>query len=297
MEENEIDWQQFKCRCSSIHMILANSQSNPCLTEKMLSELSSLEAKEVLTTKEELKLAELLVRKDNGSKLVLSDTCIGYLMEEYAWKTEGMTRITKGLMDVPQLEKGKAVEADSLKLLSIVDGIEYKANIDKEGKRERVYNDFLSGEVDAYVGDSIMTATILPDIKSVWDYPTFLCKMFEPLSRANDLQVKGYMDISGAREGLIANCLVNMPEDVVFKQKWKLLNMMNVATDESPEFLEVWEILERSMKFDKIPVHKRVHKKAVNPMTNEQKSILYDRVKVCRDYLSNFHETYNNLNL
>lgn len=297
METEEIDWQQFKCRCSSIHMVLANNQSNPCLTEKMIPELADLEAKEVLTPKQELRLAELLIRKENGSKLVLSDTCISYLMEEYAWRTQKMTRITKGLMDVPQLQKGTIVEADSLKLLTMVDGIEYKANIGKDGKRERVYNEYLSGEVDAYVGESIMTAKVLPDIKSVWDYPTFLCKMFEPLSKANDWQVKGYMDISGAEIGMIANCLVNMPEEVIMSQKWKLLRMMNVATDESPEFLEVWNVLEHSMNFDSIPIHQRVHKKGVEPMNNEQRQILYDRVKVCRDYLSDFHEKYSNLNL
>lgn len=295
--EQEINWQDFKCRCSSIHMILANSQSNPCITEKQLVELSDLEAKQSLTVKQKERVVELLERKDNGSKIVLSDTCISYLMEEYSWKTQKMTRITKTLMDVPQLQKGRIVESDSLKLLSIVDGVDYKPNVGKDGKRERIYNEYLSGEVDAYVGDTIMSASIIPDVKSVWDYPTFLCRMFEPLTKANDLQVKGYMDITGAGEGLIANCLVNMPDEVILKQKWKLLGMMNVATDENPEFLEVWDILEHSMNFDSIPVHKRVYKKQIEPMSNEQREKLYDRVKFCRDYLSSFHERYSGLNL
>lgn len=297
MNTEQINWSEFKCRCSAIHMILANSRSNPCLTEKQITELAELRLKSDLTDKQAARLAELLVRLENGSKIILSDTAITYLMEEYAWKTQKMVRVTKELMDVPQMQKGTLVEPDSLRLLSIVDGIEYKPNRDAEGKRERVCNDFLSGEVDAYVGESIMTATKIPDVKSIWDYPTFLCKIHEPLTKANDLQVKGYLDITGAREGEIANCLINTPEHIVNGQKWKLLNKLNVATEENTEFKEKWAILERSMYFDKIPVHQRVFKKAVEPMTEEEITILYDRVKVCREWLYNFDEQYKNLNL
>lgn len=295
--KTEYDWQNFKCRCSSIHMILANSQSNPILSEKMAKELSDLEAKPDLTEKNKERLAELLVRKENGGKIVLSDTAISYLMEEYAWRTQQMVRVTKELMDVPQMQKGTLVEPVSLKLLSLVDGVEYKPNRDENGKRERVQNDYLSGEVDAYIGESIMTATKIPDIKSVWDYPTFLCKIHEPITKANDLQVKGYLDITGATEGEIANCLVNTPEHIISGQKFKLLSKLNVATEESPEFKEKWEIIERSMYFDKIPVHQRVFKRPIEPMTEEQKTNLYDRVKICRDWLFSFDETFSILNL
>lgn len=260
-------------------------------------ELADLEEKQFLTPKQSERLAELLVKKKNGSKVVLSDTAITYLMEEYAWKTQKMIRVTRELMDVPQMQKGTLVEPDSLKLLSIVDGVEYNPNRDENGNRERVWNDYLTGEVDAYVGKSIMTATKIPDIKSIWDYPTFLCKIHEPLLKPNDLQIKGYLDITGATEGEIANCLINTPEHIVNGQKWKLLNKLNVATEESPEFKEKWAMLERSMCFDKIPVHQRVFKKPVEPMTNEQRIMLYDRVRVCREWLYNFDEMYKELNI
>lgn len=294
---SEVNWSEFKCRCSAIHMILANSKSNPCLTEKMMVELSELEARDTLTPKQSERWAELLVKKANGSKIILSDTAISYLMEEYSWKTQGMVRVTKELVDIPQMQKGTLVEPDSLRLLSLVDGVTYNPNRDENGKRERVNNEFLSGEVDAYVGESIMTATRIPDIKSIWDYPTFLCKIHEDLTKGNDLQVKGYLDITGAREGEIANCLINTPEHIINGLKWKLLNKTDGATEENPEFKEKWSILERSMYFDSIPVHQRVFRKSVEPMTKEQQTILYDRVKVCREWLYNFDEQYSNLNL
>lgn len=292
-----IDWDDFKVRCSCISSVLAESRSNPCLTEKQAAELSELEAKDKLTDKQKERVAELLVKKENSTKVILSDTCIAYLLDEYAWRTEGMVRVTKELMDVPQMQKGIFVEPDSLKLLSAVDDEAYVENRNADGERQRVFNDFLSGEVDAFAGESIMQATKIPDIKSIWDFPTFLCKIKAPLTLANDWQIKGYMDITGAPEGFIANCLVNTPDHVVEKQRWKLLNKLNVATDEAPEFKEKWALLERSMRFNHIPVHKRVFKKEVAPMSAFERQALYDRVKVCREWLAAFHEQFENINL
>jgi hypothetical protein len=295
-ETKGVDWDLFKGRCSQIHAIQSNSRSNPILTELQAKELDELEKKDSLTEKQQIKMAELLVKKANGSKVILSDTCIMYLMDEFAWKKERMVRVTKELMDIPQMQKGTIVEPESISLLSLVDGIEYKPNIDEYGARERIYNDYLSGEVDAYAGETIKTATILPDVKSIWDYPTFLCKIHEPLTTANDWQVKGYMDISGAGEGFIANCLINTPEYLFQGLRWKLLNKLNVISEESPEFIQKWAILEHSMKFDHIPMHKRVFKKPVTPMTAPEKQFLYDRVKICREWLWKFDEQYENLN-
>ena len=181
-------------------------------------------------------------------------------------------------------------------LLNKVDGLFYTPNEDAEGKRERIYNDYLSGEVDAYVGDSIMTATIIPDVKSLWDYPTYLCKIHEPLTLANDWQLKGYGDISGASNLFVANCLIDTPEHIIENMKFKLLHKLNVATEEAPEFKAKWSIIEHSMRFSRIPEHKRVFKKPVEPMSDEQRKLLYDRVKVCRDFLNTFHETYQQIN-
>lgn len=292
----DINFDDFKVRCSAISCVLSNSRSNPCLTEKQSVRLEELEMKGSLSEKMMIEYTELLVKKENSTKVILSDTCISYLMEEYAWKTQKMVRVTKELMDIPQMQKGTLVEADSLILLSIVDGVIYSPNIDENGKRERVYNEYLSGEVDAYVGESIMTATKIPDVKSLWDYPTFLCKIHEPLLPANDWQVKGYMDITGAQEGEIANCLIDTPEHLTQGLKWKLLNKLNVATEEAPEFKEKWAILERSMRFSHIPHAQRVFKKKVQPMSAFEKQFLYDRIKVCREWLNNFHKTYQSLN-
>lgn len=289
----QINFDDFKCRCSSIGNMLAESSENPCITEKQTETLKFLESKPSLTENQQKEMARLLVLKSNVGKIILGATCITYLLEEYAWRTEGMVRVTKELIDVPQMQKGTIVEPQSLLLLSQYDGVEYKANRAENGERERIYNDYLSGEVDAYVGEAIMGAKKIPDIKSAWDYPTYLCKIKDKVTSLNDWQVKGYLDISGAPEGFIANCLVDADEGTLFETKMKLLRKTPQAvTEESPIFLKRWEIIERSMKFSHMPVYKRVHKKPVECMTDFQRQQVYDRVKICREWLNNFHEEY-----
>lgn len=298
------DANKFKARCSAIHSVMANSRSNPQLTEKQAIRLSELESKEVLTAKMTEEMADLLVKKENGNKICLSDTCIAYLMDEYAWATQGMVRVTKELMDVPQMGKGEIVEQDSLDLLCEVDGVVYKEHKDKDGNRPRIFNDFISGEIDAYIGNSAMEAETLPDVKSIWDYPTFLCKIHDGLTVANEWQLKGYGLITGAKNLFVANCLITTPEryryDTYERLKFKLKKQLNPVTDETPEFVsaleESWEILEKSMIFDHIPAHQRVFKKTVEPASPIQEQMLYDRVKVCREWMNNFHEQYQKLN-
>jgi hypothetical protein len=286
----------FKCRCSSIHAMMADSRENPAITEKQTIVLSQLEAKPSLTEPQKKEMARLQVLKANAGKIILGQTCITYLLEEYAWRTQGMVRVTKELVDVPQMQKGTIVEPESLLLLSQYDEVEYKANCDENGERKRVCNDYLSGEVDAYVGSSIIGAEKIPDIKSSWDYPTFLCKIKEKITPANDFQVKGYLDISGAPEGFIGNCLVCADEGTITEIKMKLLRKTrDAATEESPIFKKRWEIIERSMRFNHMPVYQRVHKKPVEPFSSIQRQQVYDRVKICREWLNNFHEEYSKI--
>lgn len=94
----QVNWDNFKCRCSAISKIMATSRSNPCLTETQTKELAELEKKQSLTEVQSKRLAELLVKKENSAKVILSDTAIEYLMEVYAWETEGMVPVSKEIL-------------------------------------------------------------------------------------------------------------------------------------------------------------------------------------------------------
>ena len=288
-----MDFSNFKVRCSAIRKVLSNSQSNPILTENQKIRLSELESKldaGKITEKQKEELAELQVKQENGKKIVLSDTCIEYLMDVYAWETEQMIPVSRESLDLLTTKKGKVGEEEGLLLLSRVAKQFYKTH------KERIYNEYLSGEIDAYVGDHVYAATLISDIKNSWDYPIFLKKLHTGLEIGQKEQIQGYCDITGAGEGEIANTLVSATDDIIDEMKWKVLRKICAATTESPEFIEVWPKWERSMRFNHIPIHKRVSRLKVERFTEFERQRLYDKVKICREWLNNFHETYQKLN-
>jgi hypothetical protein len=289
-----INFDDFKVRCSAIRKVLSNSQSNPLLTEKQQARMVELEEKlqktGEITQKQQEELAELKVKQENGKKIILSDTCIEYLMEAYAWETEGMIPVSKESLDMLATKKGKVGEEEGLLLLSRVAKQLYKTH------KTRIFNDYLSGEIDAYAGEHVYASSLISDIKNSWDYPIFLKKLHTGLEAGQKEQVQGYCDITNAPAGEIANTLINAPDDIIDEMKWKVLRKICAATTESPEFLEAWPKFEKSMRFDHMPIHKRVSRLPVEPFTAFEKQRLYDKVKICRDWLNIFHAQYEKLN-
>lgn len=289
----KIDWDAFKVRCSAIKKILSNSQSNPVLTELQTTRLAELRGKlekGTITEKQKEEIAALKVKEENGKKLVLSDTCIEYLMEVYAWETEQMIPVNKESMDLLQLRKGKKQELQAGALLGFVDDVVYKQH------KDRISNEFLSGEIDFYLGNSVYEATNVSDIKNSWDYPTYLKKINTGLESGQEEQLGGYGDITGAKDLFICNALVDAPDDVIEDMKWKVAKKFDALTIESPEFLEEWEKWERSMKFSHISPYKRIHKIRVEPFNEFKRQKVYDRVKMCREWLWLFHESHEKMN-
>ena len=295
---NNPNWiAEFKVRCSRIKAVTSNSQSNPVITEIGLARLAELENRaggngKPLTENMKLELAELIVKKDNGKKIILSDVCISYLMEVYSWEVDGMIDVGKEAMqELAQISKGKKCEPDAIKLLSAVDGTEYKIH------KERIFNEFLSGEIDTYLGGSVYEAHNVTDIKNAYDRPGFLRKINAGLENGQKEQLGGYGLITGAKELFVANTLVNNPEEDILAAKMRLAQKMDALTIESPEFLREWAKWERSMRFTSIHPHRRVHKVPVDPFSDFEREKLYDRVKICRDWLFSFAEIEQNLNL
>ena len=280
----------FKCRCSSIDKVLAITSENRPLTEKQAQELDALEFKEKLTEKQAIRLAELQLKREAPPEIILSDGCIGYLMEWYSWYMYGKIPVDKESMDMMQTQKGKKVEDDSIKMLSTWEGIDYVKN------DLIVENEFLRGEPDVYKGEHIMAATMVTDMKNSWDYPCFLKQINKPLEKKYIKQVQGYGDITGAQDLSITRTIVSMPLEMIKDYQDKVARKLGVIDTETPYFQEIWQQWERSMVFEDIPVNLRIHKTKVDPFTNEERTFLYDRIKYCREWLWKFHETYSNLN-
>jgi len=286
----KVDWQTFKCRCSGIIKLLTNGTEGRQITEKQEEDLKKLEDKEVRTPKQDEEMERLLALRANKDKVVLGDTAISYLMEVYAWETEGMIPVSKESMEILSMSKGKKQEAQAGVLLGFIDDIEYKVH------KDRIYNDFLSGEIDLYAGESVYKATRLPDIKNSWDYTVFLKKINKGLETGQKEQLQGYGDITGCTDLLIANCLVDCTDENIEEVKWRVSKRFGAATVESPEFLKEWEKWDRSMRFSHIDPYKRVHKIPVEPFTEFERQKVYDRVKYAREWLYNFDEEHQKRN-
>lgn len=260
------------------------------ISEVGLKRIAELEARtKPMTDAMKLEYAELVTKRDKPPTWEPSDTCIEYLMEVFAWETQGMIAINKESMDLMQLRKGKMAERDAVRLISLADGVLYLEN------KDRIGNEFLSGEIDTYLGESVLAATNITDIKNSFDYPTFLKKINNGLENGQKEQMQGYGDISGSQELYIANVLVDTPDEIVEDMKWRLVKKFGALTEESPDFVREWEKWERSMKFNHIPIHQRVFKIKVEPFTENEKIKVYDRVKQCREWLFNFNERYQSL--
>ncbi len=273
--------QTFKCRCSSISKLLSNSRSNPVLTELQVKELDGLREKLDLTSKQKDRYTELRIKEENGKKVILSDSCIEVLMLWYAWETEGMIATGKESLDILAMKHGKQAEMESIALLSIYDGELYLQH------KERIENDYLSGEIDCYLGKDVYSATNVTDIKNCFDYPTFLKKIHTEVENGHEFQLGGYGDITGAKELHIAYTVVNASQEILEDMKYKVAKKLGALTTESPEFLEEWKKWYRSMVFSDMNPKKRVHKIKVEPFSEIRRQQVYDRVKICREWLEN----------
>lgn len=300
MENKNVSWDQWKCRCSSISKILTNTSESKPITEIQLKRLKELDEKPVRTEKQSIELTELIQKRENSKVVKLGDTCVAYLLEAFAWETEKMFSISKE-MDVEYFERGRKTEPESIELLKEVDKKEYIKN------EERFENDFLSGIPDVLeIGGrhmiegpgnlEIFYAASIKDIKSCKDYPMFLYKIHKGLDPGNREQLQGYGDILECGDLGVAYTLPTMPQSIREGYRMKLAYKMNAAIDQDKEFERAWARLERSMIFDHMPASKRVYKLPVEPFTPFEKQAVYDRVKLCREWLNNFHESYLKLN-
>lgn len=272
---------------------MANGKGSEPVTEKQWETVREIEGKiesGKATEKQKLEYARLLQKDKDSQKIVLGDVCVQYLLEAYAWETEQMCSITKE-MDVEYFERGRKTEPESIRLIAEVDQTPYVKN------EYRFDNDFLSGVPDVLgFCMGLEGPQYIRDIKSCKDYPTFLYKIHKGLDPGNKEQLQGYGDILECGDLGVAFTLPTMPQEMREGYKLKLAYKMNAALDQDPEFERAWANLERSMIFDHMSPGKRVYKIPVQPFEKSTQLAVYERVKVCREWLNDFHEQYLKLN-
>lgn len=186
--------------------------------------------------------------------------------------------------------KGKLAEADSLKLISDLDGIEYKKN------EIRIDNEFLSGIPDTFIGKDIYNAEYIPDVKSSWDWDTFSDSLDKDLNPLYWWQIQGYLALTGASAGEVSYCLISMPESLLMDEirllegrLQKTMNLIDVTI--TKEYKESALALVNNLTFDNIPPKDRRQKFEVK-RNDDAINKIYETIPKCREYLQELQEKH-----
>lgn len=279
-----INWSNVLFRCSCLGKIMTETKGS-VLTDKQSQELDRLQSLPSPTEKQQQTLAELIAKRDAPPKL--SDTAISYLKEVYVYHKYSKEPIG-GAERSKYVLKGRAVEEESILMLSRIDEAEYVKN-DK-----RFTNEYLTGEPDIIVSENGNPVKIL-DIKSSYDFATLLSNIGFSLNPNYYAQMQGYMALTGATEAEVDYCLVNMPQEIIEGEKRRIFYAINPATEEDPYYKKQIERVEWNMTFDEIPITERVLRFPV-PRNDEYISRMYAKITECRKWLQEFDTMYTNLN-
>lgn len=221
---------------------------------------------------------------------------LGYIMTDPRGKSETLSETAKThLIDVyvankygrqediqnKYIEKGLAVEEDSITLFSRMKKEFYKKN------ESHLSNTWIKGTPDLFVGETIDQAEHIIDIKSSWDIYTFMRVMSKEVNKQYYWQLQGYMDLTGAKSATLAYCLVDTPPQLIEDEKRRLMWKMGVATSENPLYLEACDALETAMVFTEIPMQERLIEFRIE-RNDADIMRMHARVEECRNWLNEF---------
>jgi len=210
---------------------------------------------------------------------LLSKTAQKHLLDVYIAEKYGRRKD----IQTKQMKKGIEVEQDSIDLLSIYLKMPFTKN------QQRFTNDYITGLPDIIDNDRII------DIKSSYDLWTFIGNIPDKLDSLYHWQMQSYMWLTGAKSALIAYCLVNTPESIIEQEKYYLLKKMDVATEESPEYIKEAMKIEFNMSFDDIKLEERILMFSVS--RNEDDILrIQQKVERAREFLRELEETHLNFN-
>lgn len=182
-----------------------------------------------------------LMTEPRSKSAILSDTTITHLIDVFVSEKYGRREeITSKFLD-----KGNAREEDAITLLSRVTKRFFKKN------SVRMANEFVKGEPDLFLGESIENADETFDTKSSWSAHTFFRAKNADLNKMYYWQGIGYMWLTGARKHTVAYCLVNGTPEAITAEKRRLAWSMNLVDPTlSPAYKEKCKQIEINHIFD-----------------------------------------------
>jgi hypothetical protein len=226
------------------------------------------------------------VTKADKEAGVLSKTAQKHLLEVYVAERYGR----KKDIQTKQMRKGNEVEDEAIEFLG--DYLLKPKNFYVKNT-ENFKNNFISGTPDVIDIDN--GNAIIYDVKSSYDFWTFMGNILDKIDSLYYWQMQSYMWLTGATKANVTFCLLNTPFGIIEQEKKSLLYKMNVISEESPEYVkEAWK-LEFNMTFDDVPASERI---LFFPIERNEDDILRIQTKVekAREYLQTIEDLHTNFN-
>jgi hypothetical protein len=285
-----IDPDKILFRASSVGKIMGNSKN--LITDKQLETIDELQAKRKLTDNQEKELRRLIEKRDNPD--TLSETCKTYLRELY----KSVKYQREKIVTSKYLEHGIQAEESAISLLSLEKGIFLKKN------KERLFNRYVTGEPDVYLGPSIKQAEEGYDTKVCFSLFTLPDKKVDQIDPDYFFQNIVYCALTGAKQWTTAYTLVNASASLIQREKERIFYMLNTPDDSDEEYMRRKIEIEKAMIFDldqfkkdnpfydmdckdwtyDIPRKERLVEYTVHRDSQVIQSI-YDRVEECRKWI------------
>ena len=225
------------------------------------------------------------VKKEDKEAGNLSATAKTHLIEVYI--REKYNR--KKDIETKQMSKGKLAEDDSLLLLSEYLG-EYL-----EKNEEYIQNNYIVGTPDAFIGEDLDHADKIYDVKSSYDIFTFLANIEGNLNKDYYYQLQAYMWLTGAKEGFVAYCLVDLPFEQLEAEKQYIMRKTGAISEESSEFKDAWKKKESLFLYNDIPESERIllFKVEKDPSFPEKCQQKVEKARIFLNELENKHINFN----
>lgn len=275
-----------KVNCSSICSVMANPKDNRPLTERQWEEMRDyLDREKPLSERQVSILKDYVLKETKYDPKRLGGGVKADLIKMYSWYIYGKGSLGLSTYENLATEKGTTQEAQSIKLLSVYDGVNYKKN-------EKMYsNRYIKGVPDIVISRKGIKKVI--DIKTPIDINSFLSKHEIELPNEYIFQMRGYIQLTKADYGEVVFCLVNLPPEMIASEirKLKQRHFLFGKSDEDTE-IRIKQ-LQDSMVFDDLPLDMRVIKFKVERDDNFMSSV-YGRVKIAREWMKQFHKKSTN---
>jgi hypothetical protein len=220
--------------------------------------------------------------KDAGE---LSKTAQSYLINEYIRVKYDRDKdiITK------QMTKGVDAEYQSINILAM-----HQQKV-LEKNEKRLYNQWITGLPDVFEGETIENCKFLWDLKTSWSIWTFLANIPDKLDPLYYYQLQAYMWLCNCPQAAIAYVLADCPQNLIEAEKKKIFYSMNVATEESPEYIEAAAKCEINLIYPDLPIEEKV---LIFPVERDDEVIekMKTKVEKAREFLQDFESKHLSFN-